>query len=300
MKYAVLGANGQLGRDLCAQLTGNVIPLTREQADLTHPETVRQALGAVRPEVVINCAAFNLVDRAETEPETAFAVNAIGARDLVLVCRDLDCVLVHFSTDYVFGLDASRCTPYLETDTPGPMSAYGTSKLAGEYFVRANWAKHFVIRSCGLYGVWGSGGKGGNFVETMLSLARAGKRLRVVSDQRCTPTYTADLASAVIPLITTGRYGLYHLTNAESCSWYEFARTILELAAIPADLAPITSEVYNAPAPRPSYSLLASQAYQDLGFVPLRPWREALTAYLSERRQKAELLPAECLLRKNP
>jgi dTDP-4-dehydrorhamnose reductase len=286
MKYAVLGANGQLGRDLCRQLAGEVVPLTREQVDLTAPETVRKVLPDLRPEVVINCAAFNYVDRAETEAEAAFATNAHGVRELASVCRDFDCTLIHFSTDYVFGLDQGRRAPYVEADAPGPISVYGASKLAGEYLLRSVCSKHYVVRTCGLYGVWGSGGKGGNFVETMLRLAAAGKPLRVVADQMCTPTYTVDLAIAVIALLATNRYGFYHITNTEACSWYDFAHAIFELARVPADLTPISSQEYRAPARRPSYSVLSTRTYQDLGLSPLRPWREALACYLQEREQR--------------
>src|SRR5947209_8068044 len=222
MKYVVLGAAGQLGRDLCPRLAGEVVALTRERADLTRPETLRAVLAELRPDVVINCAAYNFVDRAETEPEAAFAVNAWGVRALAAACRDLGCVLAHFSTDYVFGLDEARRTPYAEADAPGPVSVYGLSKVAGEYLVRAACPRHFVIRTCGLYGVWGSGGKGGNFVETMLRLAGQGKPLPVVADQTCTPSYTADVAAAAAALVQTGQYGLYHLTNAGSTTWHDF------------------------------------------------------------------------------
>src|SRR5262245_28147354 len=136
MRYAVLGSAGQLGRDLCPRLPGEVIALTRERADLTRPDLLRAALTELRPNAVVNCAAYNFVDRAEGEPEAAFAVNAWGARGLAEVCRDLGCALVHFSTDYVFGLE-SRSSPYAEADAPGPVSAYGLSKLAGEYLVRS-------------------------------------------------------------------------------------------------------------------------------------------------------------------
>jgi dTDP-4-dehydrorhamnose reductase len=263
-----------------------VIPLTRDRADLTRPETLRAVLSELRPQVVINCAAYNLVDKAEQEPEAAAAVNAWGVRELALVCRDLDCVLVHFSTDYVFGLEDGRQTPYGEMDPPGPVSVYGLSKLAGEYLVRSLWPKHFVIRTCGLYGVWGSGGKGGNFVETMLRVAGQGKPLRVVADQICTPSYTADVAEAAAALVQTGRYGLYHLTNAEACSWHELARTIFQIARIQADLTPIASKDWAAPARRPSYSVLGMEAYQALGLPLLRPWPEAVVAYLQERLRK--------------
>jgi dTDP-4-dehydrorhamnose reductase len=286
LKYAILGANGQLGRDLGPRLSGEVVALTRERADLTRPETLRTTLAELRPDVVINCAAYNFVDKAESDAEAAFAVNAWGVRSLAQVCRDLGCVLVHFSSDYVFGLDETRRTPYREDDPPGPVSVYGLSKLAGEYLVRTLCPRHFVIRTCGLYGVWGSGGKGGNFVETMLRVAGQGKPLRVVADQTCTPSYTVDVAAAAAALVGTGRYGLYHLTNSSSCSWHEFARAIFDLAGVRADLAPITSREYGAAARRPAYSVLAAPAYESLGLPPLRPWQEALAAYLQERGRR--------------
>jgi dTDP-4-dehydrorhamnose reductase len=285
MRYAVIGAGGQLGRDLCSRLRGDVVALTRADADLTRAEELKTTLLGLCPDMVINCAAYNHVDKAEIEPAAAFDVNAWGPRTLGRLCAEQDIVLVHFSTDYVFGLDAGRRTFYTETDAPGPVSVYGLSKLCGEYLVRATWHKHFVIRTCGLYGVWGSGGKGGNFVETMLRVAGQGKPLRVVADQTCTPSYTADVADATIPLIESGQYGLYHLTNAGSCTWYEFARGIFQAADINADVTPITTQEYGAPARRPAYSVLGSCAYQNLGFPSLRPWQDAVAAYLSERPQ---------------
>jgi dTDP-4-dehydrorhamnose reductase len=286
MKYAVVGAAGQLGRDLCPRLPGEVISLTRAQTDLTRPETLRATVEKIRPDVVVNCAAYNFVDNAETEPEAAFAVNAWGVRVLAALCRDLDCTLVHFSTDYVFGLDENRRTPFLETDAPGPVSVYGLSKLAGEYLVRSVCPRHIVIRTCGLYGVWGSGGKSGNFVETMLRLAGQGKPLRVVADQTCTPSYTVDIALASVALLQAGRFGLYHLTNSGSCSWHDFAGTIFQNAGLHVDLTPITSREFAAPARRPAYSVLSAAAYQALGLPPLRSWSEAVAAYLQERRHQ--------------
>jgi dTDP-4-dehydrorhamnose reductase len=261
--------------------------LTRPQVDLARPETVTAALAELRPDVVVNCAAYNFVDRAEDEPEAAFAVNTWGVRNLAVACRQRDCVLVHFSSDYVFGLEEGRQHPYAESDAPGPLSVYGLSKLAGEYMVRALCPRHFVIRTCGLYGVWGSGGKGGNFVETMLRLAGQGKPLRVVADQRCTPSFTVDVADATARLVATARYGLYHLTNSGSCSWHEFARAIFEMAGVQADLRAITSEEYGAKARRPAYSVLGLAAYEALHLAPTRPWRAALAAYLEERQRKS-------------
>src|SRR5262249_31308806 len=164
VKYAVLGAAGQLGRDLCSRLPDEVVPLTRAEADLTQRGALRKLLSDLRPDVVINCAAYNFVDRAEDEPDAAFAVNAWAVRELAVACHELGVVLVHFSTDHVFGLDTARHTPYAEDDAPGPVSVYGLSKLSGEYLVRALCPRHIVVRTCGLYGAWGSGGKGGNFV----------------------------------------------------------------------------------------------------------------------------------------
>jgi len=285
-KHVVVGVTGQLGHDISARLEGQVTGLTRPEFDLTRPETMRAKLTQLRPDVVFNCAANNFVDRAESEPDAAFAVNALGVRHLAEICRDLDCVFVHFSTNYVFGLDDQRRMPYVESDCPGPISAYGMSKLAGEYFVRATCPKHFVIRTAGLFGLLGSGGKGTNFVELMLRLAKEGKPIRVVADQVCTPTSTVDLALATIALIQTGRYGLYHLTNSASCSWHEYAQTIFELAGVEANLMGVSSEQFGAPAPRPRYSVMARAAYQALGFPELRAWREALTDYLRDRLKR--------------
>jgi dTDP-4-dehydrorhamnose reductase len=288
MRYAVLGAAGQLGRDLCPRLPGEVIPLSRaDGADLTRPEPLRTVLEAARPDVVVNCAAYNFVDRAEAEPEAAFAVNAWGVRELARLCDARDWLLVHYSTDYVFGLDAARRRPWTETDAPGPVSVYGLSKLAGEYLVRAACPRHLVIRTCGLYGVWGQGGKGGNFVETMLHLAGQGKPLRVVDDQVCTPSYTADVAEHTVALLAADRPGLYHLTSAGACSWYEFAAAIFELVGLRPDLSPVSSAAYGAAARRPAYSVLDGAAVRGLGLAPPRPWREALAAYLDERGRRA-------------
>jgi dTDP-4-dehydrorhamnose reductase len=286
VRYAVLGAAGQLGRDLCPRLPGAVVALARDRADLTRPDALRAVLDEIGPDVVVNCAAYNYVDRAESEPPAAFAVNAWGVRNLARWCRDRGRLLVHFTSDYVFGLDESRRTPWAEADPPGPVSVYGLSKLAGEYLVRSTCPAHLVLRTCGLYGVWGSGGKGGNFVETMLRLAREGKPPRVVADQVCTPSYTADVADATVALLTAGKRGLYHVTNAGACSWHEFARAIFELAGVSAGLSAITSEEYGAAARRPAYSVLAPAALTAAGLAPPRPWREALAAYLGEREKR--------------
>ena len=267
-------------------LPGVVVPLGRGDVELTDARRVRERLAAERPDVVVNCAAYNFVDPAESDPGAAFAVNAWAVRDLAVACRDLDCTLVHFSTDYVFGLDEARQTPFSESDVPGPVSVYGLSKLAGEYLVRAICPKHLVIRTCGLYGLWGSGGKGGNFVETMLSLAAQGKPVRVVHDQRCTPSFAADIAAATAALIATGVRGLYHITNAGDCTWYEFAREIFRAAGVEVSLTPITSAESGRPARRPAYSVLSNVKLDMAGVDVPRPWSNALRAYLNERTKR--------------
>jgi dTDP-4-dehydrorhamnose reductase len=287
MRFVVLGANGQLGRDLVPRLPGTVVPLARDRADLTRPDALRAALDEARPDAVVNCAAYNFVDRAEAEPDAAFAVNAWGVRALATLCGQRGWLLVHYSTDHVFGLDSRRRTPWTETDAPGPVSVYGLSKLAGEYLARALCPRHLVVRTCGLYGLHGGGGKGGNFVETMLRVAGQGKPLRVVDDQVCTPTYTVDLAEATVRLLGAGATGLFHLTGGGACSWHEFARGVFRAAGVAADLAPIRSADWAAAARRPAYSVLAPTAYAALGLPPLRHWAEALAAYLAERAGRA-------------
>lgn len=286
MRTAVLGAPGQLGRDLCPRLAGEVVPLGRADVELTDAARLREVLTGLRPDVVVNCAAYNFVDRAEAEPAAAIAVNAWAVRDLAGVCRDLDATLVHFSTDYVYGLDAGRSSPLKEEDPPGPVGVYGLSKLAGEYLVRSTCPKHILIRTCGLYGVWGSGGKGGNFVETMLRVAGQGKPLRVVNDQRCTPSFTADVAATTADLIRVGATGLFHVTSGGDCTWYEFAGEIFRAAGVSADLAPITSAEFGAPARRPAYSVLSNEKLRQVGVTPPRFWRDALAAYLAERGKR--------------
>jgi dTDP-4-dehydrorhamnose reductase len=288
MRIAVLGAAGQLGRDLCPRLAplGEVVPLTRADIDLTEPLGVPTGFATLRPDVFINCAAYNLVDKAEADPKTPWTVNHLGVNLLGQLSAEVGARFVHFSTDYVFGADTSRGTPYTEADPPGPVSAYGTSKLRGEQAALAASPINLVIRTCGLYGVWGSGGKGGNFVETMLRLAGQGKPIRVVNDQRCTPSYTADVADATARLIARGATGLFHVVNSGDCTWYEFAAEIFRQTGLKPDLSPIPSAEFGAPAKRPAYSVLSTAKLTAFLGSPLPPWQEALAAYLAERQQK--------------
>jgi len=282
MRTVVLGAGGQLGHDLQRVLADwDLIPYRRADLDICDYPSITQALTQSRPEVVINAAAYVRVDEAEAQIEEAFRVNAFAVRNLAQVCAQIDCVLVHISTDYVFG--GEKRTPYTEDDPPNPLNVYGVSKLAGEYFVRSMCPRHFVIRSSGLYGLAGSSGKAGNFVETMLRLAGEGRPIRVVNDQVLTPTYTMDLARKIKELVKTEAFGLYHITNSGECSWNEFACKIFELSGLEPDLLSATSKELGLEAERPAYSVLGCRGLERVGLQHLSHWGDALREYLVER-----------------
>lgn len=291
MKIILIGANGQLGSDLSVALQqhevlaaiqpntddGRIHPVV--EIDILNVADVRALLSRFQPEVVINTAAFHRVDDIERDASMALQVNALAAQQMALLCRELDVALMYISTDYVF--DGAGRTPYVETDLPNPISAYGATKLAGELLIRSAWRKHYIIRTCGLYGMAGAMGKGGNFVNTMLRMAREGKPVRVVNDQVCTPTFTQDLAEQLAVLIETRQYGTYHATSDGSCTWYEFACEIFQLAGLAPEVTPLTSEELGLPARRPPYSVLKNQALRDLDIDRMRDWHEALAAYIA-------------------
>lgn len=282
MKVLVTGANGQLGTDLCKALQQfEVISLTHKDVEISDIGSVKQAFGKYKPDMIINTAAYVRVDDCEIEQDKAFLSNALGARNVAVVAQELGAKLVHISTDYVFGGDTeSRTIPYTEFDTPVPLSVYGKSKLAGEDFVRHLCHKHFIVRSSGLFGVAGASGKGGNFVETMFKLAREQSELKVVNDQVFSPTYTKDLAGKIAQLINTEYYGIFHMTNKGSCSWYEFATEILRLAGLKTPVIPVTLDEYPQKARRPHFSVLDNYHLRLLGMDDMRHWQEALKDYM--------------------
>ena len=279
----IIGSKGQLGTDLQPALKGfKVSGFTHAELDVCDLERAREVFASLRPDAVVNTSAYHKVDVCEDEPAASFAVNATGAYNLARLAKELDFTLVHFSSDYVF--DGSSRVPYREEDLANPVSVYGTSKLAGENLVRAFCPRHFVIRTTGLYGVAGASGKGGNFVETMIRLGKAGP-VRVVDDQVMTPTATPDLANAVVALLEAeGRngvaYGLYHVTSGGQCSWFAFAKSIFELCGMDVELTPITTAQSGSKAKRPNFSVLAHGKWMAAGFPELRPWRAALGDYL--------------------
>lgn len=282
MRTVVIGAGGQLGTDIMDTWPADgTVGLLHSDIDVTEPERVLEVLRAHRPDLVVNTAAFHQVDICETEGASAFAVNGLGAMHVASACRELGAAVMFISTDYVFSGDDGR--PYIESDAPAPVNVYGMSKAAGEQLVRQRNDRHYVVRTSGLYGAAGASGKGGNFVERMLELARAGKDLRVVDDQVLGPTFTLDLARKLLELAQSGRYGTYHVTSGGSCSWHDFAARIFALTNTPASLSPTTSAEFASPARRPAYSVLENAALRDAGIEPMRPWQEALADYLSRK-----------------
>lgn len=286
----LIGAAGQLGSDLRAAWPElrpgeRLVGLDHAEADVTDPAALRATLERLEPRAVLNMAAFHRVDDIEDDARLAFQVNAVGAGDLAGICRDLDSVLLHVSTDYVFSGDADR--PYAESDPVAPINAYGVTKVAGEQLIRYRWQKHFIVRSCGLYGIAGSAGKGGNFVETMLRLAGEGRDLKVVHDQVLTPTATRPLAEQICELTKTDAYGTYHATCQGECSWFDFAAEIFRQAGLSPVLRPQTTVESGARARRPAYSVLRNGNLEAVGLDRLPSWQEALRGYLAARAARS-------------
>jgi len=287
MKLVVIGANGQLGSDVVAAFSANgddVAQLTHSDIEVADLDSVSRALRDLRPHVVVNTAAMHHVENCEREPEKAFAVNALGPRNLAVVTRQSGAVLMHVSTDYVF--DGSKGSPYVEDDAPRPLNVYGVTKLAGEHFVRCTNEKHFVIRTSALYGTRPCRAKGGlNFVELMLNLARERGEASVVDSEIVTPTSTAEVARQLVVLSRSERYGLYHATAEGSCSWYGFAREIFVSTGARVDLKVASASDFLAKVPRPRYSVLENRALKARGLNGFGPWQNALHKYLGQRTE---------------
>lgn len=282
---AILGARGQLGSELQRVLSReSVAALSSEQLDITKPEQAAEVLSHSQASVVINCAAYNRVDDAELDPHEAFEVNAFGARNVARACAKMGVRLVQVSTDYVF--DGAKQSPYAEDDNPRPLSVYGASKYVGELFCRAEIDDMIIIRTAGLYGLAGRKHKGGrgNIVEALLTRAEAGQPLQVVNDQVTAPTYCRDLAEKIVEIIRAGATGLFHVTNAGHCTWFEFAQAIFESTGLSPKMTAVTAEEFGARARRPRYSVLANDAVAKLRLAPMRSWRAALSDYLEERK----------------
>jgi dTDP-4-dehydrorhamnose reductase len=278
VRALITGGGGQLACDLQALLGEDATSFSHAELDITDEAAVDRALDEVEPDVVFNCAAFHNVDACEVEPDRAFAVNVGAVRHLARRAPRL----VHLSTNYVF--DGERTEPYAEDDLPHPRSVYAVTKLAGEHAALADGSGALVVRTAGLYGLHGSTSKGGNFVQRMLARAREQPSLRVVADQRLQPTFTADLAAALVDAVAGGATGVLHLTAAGACSWHEFTVAILAEAGVDVPVHAVETTIAPGGADRPRNGVLARPRADALGLAPLRHWRDGLADYLRRAR----------------
>ena len=280
MKLAIIGANGQLGTDLCEVFSANhkVIELNHADIEITDLDNVRSVLTLTKPDFVFNTAAYNLVADAEKFPAKAFEINGTGVLNLARVCQDLGIRFVHYSTDYVF--DGKKQNPYQEDDLPNPLNVYGSSKLVGEYFALNYCEKTFVIRVSGIYGKVPSRSKGGNFITSIVRQAREKHEVRVVNDEILTPTPTLHIAKNSGSLIDTDAFGLYHMSCEGQCSWYEFARVIWETLQLETPLVPVSVRDFPLTVRRPFYSVLENKKLNELRINQMPGWKEALREFL--------------------
>lgn len=284
MRILVTGASGQLGQDVVRAFRNEghiVLPCDRDNLDITDYKMCIERTEEFKPDAVIHCAAYTAVDQAESDIDTAYAVNASGTRNMVLAAERLDAKFCYISTDYVF--DGSAEAPYHEYDNTNPQSVYGKSKRAGEVLVQSLSSAFFIVRTSWVYGLHGH-----NFVKTMLKLGKEKPELKVVNDQKGSPTYTVDLAQFLLELLQTEKYGFYHASNAGECTWYDFAEAIFAEAesildeVYPVQIEPCTTEEFPRPAHRPRNSVMEHLAIRTNGLKDLRPWREGLRAFLAE------------------
>jgi len=289
MKISVIGANGQLGADVVRAFEMNgdeVSALTHQDVELSDADSVFNTMRESKPGLIVNAAAMHHVEKCENEPQKAFAVNAIGVRNLALAAKQLNAVIIHVSTDYVF--DGTRRSPYSEADVPRPLNVYGNSKLSGEHFIRAATEKHFILRTSAIYGKNPCRAKGGlNFVELMLKLAKERGGMRVVDSEVISPTPTVDIARQIVAISRTDAYGLYHATSEGSCSWYEFAREIFVLTNTKANLEIAKPDEFPSKVPRPTYSVLDNCSLKTKGLNFFRSWQDGLRDYIEQRSQEA-------------
>jgi len=271
-----------LGTALCPvleQAGWAVVRADIQEFDITDPATTRTFVREKSPSVIINCAAYTAVDRAESERELAFRVNDEGARNIAGAAAEVNAALLHISTDYVF--DGSKTGPYVEEDPPNPLGAYGASKLAGEEAVRETLDQHWIVRTAWLYGIHGK-----SFPRTILILAREGRPLRVVADQVGSPTYTVHLAWVLAKIIEHPAYGIYHAVNSGSCSWYDLACAVLRAAGIHREIQPVSTPEFPRPAPRPANSVLDTSKLERAFGLRLPHWQEGVAQFVSRWKEE--------------
>ncbi len=285
-KVVVFGGGGQLGVELCREFEHRdwiVQRFERQQLDIADAHQVEAAIAQADPQLVVNAAAYNQVDIAESEPLSAYQVNSLAVRNLAVACRQTDAQLIHYSTDYVF--DGTKGSPYVETDATHPIGAYAVSKLAGELYARAYLENVLIVRTSGVFGPGGMFTPRGNFVELMLRLARESKPIRVVGDFVASPAYAPALATRTVEMVDKQLRGVYHLGGGEAISWFDYAAMIFELAGLSPALEPTNEKEYRTPARRPKFSALSNSKLEAAGVTPMPPMREAVESYLSAREQ---------------
>ena len=292
-RAVVLGSNGQLGVELVRELKARnytAMGWDRDEVDITDAAAVEHAIAKFDAEVVFNAAAYNQVDVAEEEPRAAFEVNALAVRNIALACRQMDARLVHFSTDYVF--DGLARHPYAEDDPTHPLGAYAVSKLAGELYAQAYLDRVLIVRTSGLFGPGGLATARGNFVELMLRLAGSGQPIRVVEDHVASPTFAPLLAARTVALADRGTSGVFHIGGGAPISWFQFARTIFEVAGLKPMLLATSDREYRTRAKRPKYSALSNAKMERVGLDAMPPVRQAVEGYFAERGQAVSGIPA--------
>lgn len=281
MKIIIIGSTGQLGTDLMKTLKHEheVIGLTHQDIEVTDYNSCL-ILKKHHPDVIINTAAFHKTDQCEEEPLKTFSVNATGTRNVATISKEIGATTIFISTDYVF--DGSKNEPYKEDDTPNPINTYGISKLAGELYTKQN-PKHYIIRLASLFGVAGASGKGGNFVETMITKAKKNETIRVVDDMWMSPTYAKDAATIIRKIMELKLpFGTYHATNRGYCTWFQFAKEIFKITGLDPTIKPIKTHQLKMKARRPRFSALKSIKLPKYG-IQMREWKEALHGYLVEK-----------------
>ena len=288
MKIAVIGANGQLGHDICQILYENkreCVELNHDSIEITDLDSVQENLTRISPTVVINTAAMNDVPRCEEEPQKAFLVNAIGPQNLAIASAKQNFLLIHISTDYVF--DGRKKSPYLESDTPNPLNVYGKSKLEGERLIQSHASKYLILRTCGLYGRYPCRGKSTpNFVERMLKLAAEKKEIKVVDDEILTPTSTLELARQIDKILDCKQSGIYHATAEGECSWFHFAEKIFDLNNSGVKLTKAKPGDFPYTVNRPKYSVLENQRLKKLKLNTFKSWEDGLSEYLQNHTEQ--------------
>jgi dTDP-4-dehydrorhamnose reductase len=287
-KVLIFGSGGQLGVELKRVFVARgyqVTGLTRADLDITNGAHVERRIVEINPDLVVNSAAYNMVDVAEQEPQPAYLVNGLAVRHMAVACRQLDVPLVHFSTDYVFDGAAGR--PYTEEDAVHPLGAYGVSKLAGELYARAYLDRPLIIRTSGVFGPAGRRTPRGNFPELMLRLAAGNQPIRVVEDHFASPTYAPALAERTADLVAKGAHGIYHVGGGQAISWFEYAQKIFKAANLTPRLQPTTEREYRTAARRPKFSALSNAKMEATGVAPMPPLDEVLADLLTKRVEYA-------------